>query len=63
VVWNETDVHVLIVEGLRGRIAQVLKVGGLPGACTKRRKERKNEYPKTHPRQIKPARVGHPETS
>jgi len=29
VVWNETDVHVLIAEGLGAEIAQVLKVGGL----------------------------------
>jgi hypothetical protein len=27
--WSETDVHVLIAEGLGGGIAQVLKVGGL----------------------------------
>jgi|GEM_PF-4338953 hypothetical protein len=27
--WNETDVHVLIAEGLGAEIAQVLKLGGL----------------------------------
>jgi len=31
VVWNETDVHVLIAEGLGEGLAQVLKVGGCGG--------------------------------
>jgi len=31
VAWNETDVHVLIAQGLGEEIAQVLKVGGLRG--------------------------------
>jgi hypothetical protein len=49
VVWNDTDVHVLIVEELRGGIAQVLKVGGLGRACTTKRTEWKKEHPKPHP--------------